>query len=57
MSLKVSIILIQILHYFGQLTQTGLTQTGHSLLNMSTNQTQLGYHQNSGMVDNMCHYR
>ena len=48
--LEVNIILIHILHYFGQ-----LTQTGHSLLNMSTNQTQLGYHQNSGMVDNMCH--
>ena len=36
--LKVNIILIHILHYFGQ-----LTQTGHTLLNMSTNQTQLGY--------------
>ena len=50
MSLKVNIILIHILHYFGQ-----LTVTGHSPLNMSTNQTQLGYYQNSGMVDNMCH--
>ena len=50
MSLKVNIILIHILHYFGQ-----LTKTGHSPLNMSTNQNQLGYHQNSGMVDNMCH--
>ena len=49
MSLKAIIILIHILRYFGQ-----LTQTGHSLLNMNTNQTQLGYHQNSGMVDNMC---
>ena len=50
MSLKVNIILIHIPHYFGQ-----LTQTGHSPLNMSMNQTQLGYHQNSGMVDNMCY--
>ena len=50
MLLKIKIILIHILHYFGQ-----LTQTGHSPLNMSTNQNQLGYYQNSVMVDNMSH--
>ena len=50
MSLKVNIILIHILHYFVQ-----LTQNGHSPLNMSTNQIQLGYHQHIGMVDNMGH--
>ena len=42
--------MIHSLPYFGQ-----LTQTGHSPLKTSMNHSKLGYHQNSGMVVNMCH--